>query len=284
MKSEEKSPRWLVNTLESMGKETFIKYFEFFDFYAYSPSNIEIIDAFKNEKWSNNSKDTKASCGKRIFLNNQVKNALEIVGNSNIGQQSIEKAERLLKLYRNGNSSYHCSITISNQTIKETARKIIMWAMDYQPLAEAITKHLVPRDNKSNNSNVAGDYKFPELGTGSFLIVFKEKPSKEELMRGGVQRYFDEPLETFFFNERFNNDYWYYLSNQWTNEKSFISLHELITFIKAHSPRSINIESSIEGKSVSFAAYDNDEEFLLGDKASEELIVEEQYSGKEEVR
>ena len=131
-------------------------------------------------------------------------------------------------------SSWQLSIAISNQSIKETARQIVVWALDNQALSHAITHNLETRDNKSKNCNIVQDYKLPDIGAGSFIIAFKEQPSKEELIVGTNQRYFDEPLENFFFDEKLDSNYWYYLSNQWTTDKSFLSLQNLIEIGRAH--------------------------------------------------
>lgn len=84
--------------LRSVGIETFIKYFEVFQDNKDSHSNKEILEAFNDsgEQWTDNSKSTKASKGKKIFKENLEMLALEYTINSDrLDEDILLKAENL---------------------------------------------------------------------------------------------------------------------------------------------------------------------------------------------
>ena len=92
---EDKEPD-LSRLLTSVGKETFVKYYEVFRANMDIHSNAEIIEAFKEEKWNKNSINSKATAGKKIFRLGLDKEALDMVINgSRVSDEVIEQAKKI---------------------------------------------------------------------------------------------------------------------------------------------------------------------------------------------
>jgi 5-methylcytosine-specific restriction endonuclease McrA len=93
---ESKSYREL---LQSVGIETFVKYYDVFKANRHKRSNEAIKDAFRKgkEKWGDNSFNIKATCGKKIFELGQEINALFYVVDARISDKFKEEAENYLQ-------------------------------------------------------------------------------------------------------------------------------------------------------------------------------------------
>jgi hypothetical protein len=102
--------------LQSVGIETFVKYYEVFKAHRFERSNVEIMEFFyeNGETWNKDSANTKASKGKKIFKNGQEKEALSHIINeaSKIDDKIKEQAKKLF-------SEKH---TIINEEVFETAK------------------------------------------------------------------------------------------------------------------------------------------------------------------
>ncbi|MDH8701254.1 hypothetical protein M2138_000593 [Dysgonomonadaceae bacterium PH5-43] len=90
------------NLLQSVGVNTFIKYFDIFKANSQERSNIAIKDAFAKggENWTPNSMNTKASIGKKIFLLEKEEDALNYIINGAsdaVNTRTREDAKRLAK-------------------------------------------------------------------------------------------------------------------------------------------------------------------------------------------
>lgn len=105
MKKEEEKEEFR-KLLESTGIETFVKYFDVFNASSGERSNMRIKEAFKKggESWIINSINTKASCGKKIFVLEKEEEALNYIINdtsaavdSKTRQKAIEYAKELSK-------------------------------------------------------------------------------------------------------------------------------------------------------------------------------------------
>lgn len=97
------STRSVDKMLKSVGKGTFIKYFDYFKKDIDNEQLFEIFDS-NNETWNDNAKRTKASEGKRIFKFNLEINALKLVIKANPskitgGEETIAKAQKILNQY-----------------------------------------------------------------------------------------------------------------------------------------------------------------------------------------
>lgn len=117
--------------LRSVGIETFIKYFEIFQDNKDNHSNREILDFFDDnkEQWTDNSKRTKASKGKKIFKENLEILALEYIINSGrLDEDILAKAENLYsKLKKNNYSELSKEISvIENSDIDENIKTSII--------------------------------------------------------------------------------------------------------------------------------------------------------------
>src|SRR5690554_2726219 len=79
----------LRRDIRTLGMKTFVKYYDAFE----NKSISEIKEIFReNEKWVDNSINTKASIGKKFFNDQNQKLALELILSSNSGEYTIEKA------------------------------------------------------------------------------------------------------------------------------------------------------------------------------------------------
>ena len=271
---------WLEDTLKSLGKNTFIKYYELFETHAFDSSNDEIIKAFDDENWEQSSKATKANCGKRIFRADRAKDALYICLESKLEKDLIDKCKKLLSLYDDSSAEWSCTLLIVNQSIKETARDIFFWAMDNETLAQAIVNELKLVNKQGDTKNIANCYSFPAIGNGSFILSFKKEPKEKELYSGTKERYFNTPIEDIYLGNHFNKSHWYYISNQWTLDKTNFSLTALVEFIKKHLPDNLRIEFNVKANKLCFYAYErfeNDIEniaFIKEDNITREEIRE----------
>jgi uncharacterized protein YicC (UPF0701 family) len=87
--------------LESVGVETFVKYYNVFKANRDERSNEFIKEAFKKgqEKWIKNAINTKASCGKKIFRISKESDALAyIVNEAKVSHFIKEEALKLLQV------------------------------------------------------------------------------------------------------------------------------------------------------------------------------------------
>lgn len=86
----------LVRDLQTVGKTTFVKYFKYFANPNYETGDVKHIMK-QNEKWSENSYNTKSSTGKSIVNRGLGNQALQIIANSNnVENWVIQKAKELL--------------------------------------------------------------------------------------------------------------------------------------------------------------------------------------------
>jgi hypothetical protein len=86
--------------LQSVGVETFVKYYGIFKTNRQSRSNESIKETFRNgkENWNENAINTKASCGKKIFQISEELNALAyIVNESKVSNPIKDDAIKLLQ-------------------------------------------------------------------------------------------------------------------------------------------------------------------------------------------
>ena len=87
----------LIREIRSVGMETFIKYFEYYNNNQYETRDIK--ELFRgHENWSENSMASKASTGKGIIKRGNAKDALSIIANaSNIDYSVRRKAQEYLE-------------------------------------------------------------------------------------------------------------------------------------------------------------------------------------------
>ena len=85
----------LKRDINSVGKETFVKYFEYYNNPQYETGDIRKLFE-KYENFRQNSMASKASTGKGIIKRGYAKQALEIIANSNIDYSLREKAREYL--------------------------------------------------------------------------------------------------------------------------------------------------------------------------------------------
>ena len=222
--------------LTSVGKTTFIKYFEVFESNAFDKSNNEIIHAFQHEKWETASENNKASQGKNIFKENLVKEALQNIIDSKINNIYTEKAKNILH-QRYGKEKWDCTVSCYAGSIKEVAYKIVTWMIDIEELRNALEKGLTEINSRSNNPNIIKSYSFKEIGHGAFFTCFMKEPTKEELTSGGNLRYDESSINISNLSDSIIKSDYTYLSNQWTYEKSNLCLSELIEFINRNLPQ-----------------------------------------------
>ncbi len=86
--------REIINQLQTIGKSTFIRYYNEFK----QKNKEQLLIAFdrNNENWSENSKNTKISAGIRIFEENLEKEALKItISSCKVDKNTIEKANEI---------------------------------------------------------------------------------------------------------------------------------------------------------------------------------------------
>jgi hypothetical protein len=78
--------------LQSVGIETFVFYYDVFKANKYEHLNEQIKEAFKHENWTENSANTKASCGKKIFeIDKEADVLLYIIKESTRIDKSVKK-------------------------------------------------------------------------------------------------------------------------------------------------------------------------------------------------
>ncbi len=82
----------LRRDIRTLGMKTFVKYYDAFE----NKSISEIKEIFReDEKWGDNSINTKASMGKKFFKTQNQKQALELILSSNSGEYTVEKAAEI---------------------------------------------------------------------------------------------------------------------------------------------------------------------------------------------
>ncbi len=87
----------LIREIRSVGMETFIKYFEYYNNNQYETRDIKELFR-RHENWSENSMASKASTGKGIIKRGNAKDALSIIANaSNIDYSVRRKAQEYLE-------------------------------------------------------------------------------------------------------------------------------------------------------------------------------------------
>lgn len=224
--------------LESVGIETFIKYFDTFEANKEFRSNQEIKEAFKanNETWNDASMNTKASQGKAIFTNGLVLNALTYISNdaNHVRDELRQQAKELLAIqlvtdFETQDTEGKLSFRNSGKTkVNTLAREVMLWILDQEDFASQITLTKVNTANPSENE--VASYKWNDIGTGTFIKVFKQKPTADELRSGNLTRFFTDSINAEFLPE-YNNNFQYYLTNQWSSNATFYSLEKLIDFV-----------------------------------------------------
>ena len=85
----------LIRDINSVGKETFIKYFEYYNNPDYETGDIRALFE-KYENFTRNSMASKASTGKVIIKRGFARRALEIISEANINPSLREKAKEYL--------------------------------------------------------------------------------------------------------------------------------------------------------------------------------------------
>ncbi len=90
----------LMRDIRSVGMETFIKYFPYYNNPAYETSDIKNLFRQQNENFSENSLSSKASTGKGIIKKGNAKETLKLIVNArNVDSSIREKAKEYLLQY-----------------------------------------------------------------------------------------------------------------------------------------------------------------------------------------
>ncbi|MFR9503322.1 MAG: hypothetical protein SNH73_02570 [Rikenellaceae bacterium] len=89
---------YLLRLINTVGASNFLKYFDLFAENYQNRSNQEIIQLFSSEDWSDNSKKSISSTGKRIFKESLEKDVLELLSLSS-NQMISENARSILSRY-----------------------------------------------------------------------------------------------------------------------------------------------------------------------------------------
>lgn len=84
----------LIRDINTVGKETFIKYFEYYNDPAYETRDIREL-FIAHEKFKPSSMASKASTGKGIIRRGMAKEALKIISDANISIELRQKAQQL---------------------------------------------------------------------------------------------------------------------------------------------------------------------------------------------
>lgn len=224
--------------LESVGIETFVKYFDIIEASKDFRSNHEIIEAFKtnNENWSDTSMSIKASCGKAIFTKELVCDALTYICTKakRIDVVLRKKAIELLDKYTTANfelsepDGTFVIHSFKSTNVNTLAREMMYWILDQEEFASKINLSKVKTRNTSENE--VASYKWDNIGKGTFIKAFNEEPTTEELHSGNSIRFFTDKINAEFLSD-YNENLHYYLTNQWSKNDTCYSLSKLIEFI-----------------------------------------------------
>lgn len=253
--------------LETVGIGTFINYFHIFEANKEFRSNQEIKEAFKanNENWNDASMNTKASCGKAIFTNRLVFNALTYICNeaNHIQDEVRQKAKELLS-----------NQSVTDFEIQDTegkliflnprrtkvnilARELMSWILDQEDFASEI--NLTKVNTKNASENKVASYKWSDIGKGTFIKVFKQEPTEDELRSGNSIRFFTESINAEFLPE-YDSNLHYFLTNQWSSNDNFYSLERLIDFANKHASGKYELKYTDQSLEIFESDYEDQEE------------------------
>ena len=120
-------------------------------------------------------------------------------------------------------------VNITDKSINKFAQKVFIWAIE-NGLFLKLKEKMKTVESRDNNDNRTIEYKIDEIGSSTLIRVFSEEATDEELKSGEVKRFFDENilLKEYFIEENFN---FFYLSNQWTEKTSNLSLTSFVNLI-----------------------------------------------------
>lgn len=152
--------------------------------------------------------------------------------------------------------------------------------LDIDELCQAMEKELIPIKSHDSDSNLLKSYSFKTIGTGPFLKIFKNKPTKKELSSSDKVRYNESTIDISNLSDSIIKSQYTYLSNQWTYDKTNLSLSALIDFIRKNLPKYVKIDFQEMNEEYQFYAYEKNED-IGGDEESE--IIEKILS-KEELK
>lgn len=131
--------------LQSVGLETFIKYYHTFELNKEIRSNQGIKDAFDaaNEEWTEKSINAKATCGKAIFVKGLATKALTYVSQAKKTNSYIRlEAQKLLQARIDNNAdsdeieNFHIIHTFTSKRPGELAQILITWALEQNEVIE----------------------------------------------------------------------------------------------------------------------------------------------------
>lgn len=121
------------------------------------------------------------------------------------------------------------NVNIAEKNIKEFAQEIFIWAVE-NGLFLKLKDKMLRIDSRSKDLKRIVDLKIEEIGSNPLLVVFSEEAFGEQLKSGVNDRFFTENilLKDYFEEEDYN---FFYLSNQWTENSTFLNLNKFIELI-----------------------------------------------------
>ena len=261
MKSDKKE--FLVKKLESVGKTTLVKYFDLFNDYKNFRSNSDIKEAFKEEKWLEDSINTKASVGKNIFYKGLEWNALElIIQSKKLHSDIISTAEDILKRkeeYINSESEIGVTV-LKSGNLAILARELIYWITMQEDLAKELILDKVITNAKSDDII---EYSCRQFGKGTFIYAVNSRKAKIE-----NKNVFSSPFNPHTF-EIYNDKNNFYLTNEWSKKAHNFNIDKVVDFINENSD---NFEVNIKYGNINFLYIKDKEVFECANLTEEESI------------
>jgi len=121
------------------------------------------------------------------------------------------------------------NVNIAEKHIKDFAQEIFIWAVENGLFLKLKSKMKKVETRIDDLARII-EYKIEEIGPITLLRVFSEEASDEQLTSGAHLWFFQENilLKDYFEEEDFN---FFYLSNQWTENSTFLNLNKFIELI-----------------------------------------------------
>ena len=155
----------LKKYLESIGKSTFIKYFECFQQNYNTVSNDILFANFANEGWTQSSKNTKASIGKKIFKEGLEFDALEFITSSlGIDERTKIRAKELCQEYELDIPTIESTKIIPTDKEKDLLFEIYEFAVKEGLDIEDIVSSMLDRVNEALGSDKTASFEESENG------------------------------------------------------------------------------------------------------------------------
>ena len=155
----------LKKCLESIGKSTFIKYFECFQQNYNTVSNDILFANFENEGWTQSTKNTKASIGKKIFKEGLEFDALEFIkSSSRIDEETKIKAKALFQEYELDTPIIESTKIIDVDKKQELLLEIYNFAVKEGLDIEDIVSSMLDRVNEALGSDKTASFEESENG------------------------------------------------------------------------------------------------------------------------